>query len=91
VVCRQKIVLGRVHAAQTITIALSDTTLAIELDDAEPASCAAPPPTQSVTSKPTGRGRSPQFPRVNDKHHLAGNVQPHLAQDRLQTRLSSGD
>jgi hypothetical protein len=35
VVCRQKIVLGRVHAAQTITIALSDTTLAIELEDAE--------------------------------------------------------
>ena len=34
-VCRQKIALGRVHAGQTITIAVSDTTLAIELDDAE--------------------------------------------------------
>jgi transposase InsO family protein len=35
VVCRQKIALGRAHAGQTITIAVSDTTLAIELDDAE--------------------------------------------------------
>jgi transposase InsO family protein len=35
VVCRQKIALGRVHAGQTITIAVSDTTLAVELDDAE--------------------------------------------------------
>ena len=27
--------LGRVHAGQTLTVAVSDTTLAIELDDAE--------------------------------------------------------
>jgi transposase InsO family protein len=35
VVCGQKIALGRTHAGQTLTIAVSDTTLAIELDDAE--------------------------------------------------------
>jgi transposase InsO family protein len=35
VVCGQKIALGRVHAGQTLTVAVSDTTLAIELDDAE--------------------------------------------------------
>ena len=35
VVCRQKIALGRTHTGQTLTIAVSDTTLAIELDDAE--------------------------------------------------------
>jgi transposase InsO family protein len=35
VVCRQKIALGRAHAGQTLTVAVSDTTLAIELDDAE--------------------------------------------------------
>jgi hypothetical protein len=35
VVCGQKISLGRTHAGQTLTIAVSDTTLAIELDDAE--------------------------------------------------------
>jgi hypothetical protein len=35
VVCGQKIALGRVHARQTLSIAVSDTTLAIELDDAE--------------------------------------------------------
>jgi hypothetical protein len=35
VVCVQKIALGRNHARQTDTIAVSDTTMAIELDDAE--------------------------------------------------------
>jgi hypothetical protein len=35
VVCGQKIALGRIHAGQTLTVAVSDTTLAIELDDAE--------------------------------------------------------
>ena len=35
VVCGQKISLGRAHAGQTVAIAVSDTTLAIELDDAE--------------------------------------------------------
>jgi len=34
-VCGQKIALGRTHAGQTIAIAVSDTTLRIELDDAE--------------------------------------------------------
>ena len=35
VVCGQKIALGRVHAYRTLTIHVSDTTLAIELDDQE--------------------------------------------------------
>jgi len=35
VVCGQKIALGRAHAGQTLTVAVSETTLAIELDDAE--------------------------------------------------------
>ena len=47
---------------QTVTVLVSDITLAIELDDQESASCDAPPPGQSVTSRPTDRGRSPQFP-----------------------------
>jgi hypothetical protein len=34
-VCGQKIALGRTHAGQTVTVAVSGTTLAIELDDAE--------------------------------------------------------
>jgi hypothetical protein len=33
VVPGQKIALGRVHAQQTVTVLVSDTTLAIELDD----------------------------------------------------------
>jgi hypothetical protein len=36
VVCGQKVALGRSHAGQTVSIAVSGTTLAIELDDAEP-------------------------------------------------------
>jgi hypothetical protein len=35
VVCGQKVALGRACAGQTLTVAVSDTTLAIELDDAE--------------------------------------------------------
>jgi transposase InsO family protein len=34
-ICGQKIALGRTHAGQTLTVAVSDTTLAIEFDDAE--------------------------------------------------------
>jgi transposase InsO family protein len=34
-VCSQKVALGRVHRYQTITVFVSDTTLAIELDDQE--------------------------------------------------------
>jgi transposase InsO family protein len=34
-VCGQQVALGRVHRGQTVTIHVADTTLAIELDDAE--------------------------------------------------------
>ena len=34
-VCGQKIALGRVHAGQTLAVAVSNTTLAIEFDDVE--------------------------------------------------------
>jgi hypothetical protein len=34
-VCGQKVALGRVHRHQTLTVHVSDTTLAIELDDGE--------------------------------------------------------
>ena len=37
VVCGQKIALGRAHAGQTVTVHVSDTTLAIGFDDAGPA------------------------------------------------------
>ena len=35
VVCGQKVALGRTHQHQTVTVHVSDTTLAIELDDGE--------------------------------------------------------
>ncbi len=34
-VCSQKVALGRIHRYQTVAIWVSDTTLAIELDDGE--------------------------------------------------------
>jgi hypothetical protein len=69
-VCGQKIALGRSHAGQNVTVHVSDTTLAIELDDAE-ARVVRRTTTPVRNIKADGRGRSPQFPRVNDKHHLA--------------------
>ena len=35
-VCGQKVALGRLHAGQTITVHVSETTLAVELDQGEP-------------------------------------------------------
>jgi len=35
VVCGQKITLGGSHAGQTLTVAVSDATLAVEFDGAE--------------------------------------------------------
>ncbi len=34
-VCGQKVALGRVHAWRTVTIHVSETTLAVELDDGD--------------------------------------------------------
>ena len=34
-VCLQKVALGRIHARQTVTVIVSETTLTIELDDGE--------------------------------------------------------
>ena len=34
-ICGQKIALGRVHAHRTVTVHVSETTLAIELDDGD--------------------------------------------------------
>jgi hypothetical protein len=39
-VCGQKIALGRTHAGQTVTVAVSDTTLAIELRRRQNPGCA---------------------------------------------------
>ena len=35
VVCGQKVALGRAHQHQTVSVHVSETTLAIELDDGE--------------------------------------------------------
>ena len=53
-VCGQKVALGRLHRWQTVTIAVSETTLAIELPDQEPKSSDAQQPPPYVTSKLPG-------------------------------------
>jgi hypothetical protein len=35
-VCGQQVALDRTHARQTVTVHVSETTLAVELDDGEP-------------------------------------------------------
>jgi len=67
VVCGQKIALGRTHAGQTLTTAVLDTTLAIELDQ-ESGSCATPAARNIKADKPR---TVPQFPRVSVNHHPA--------------------
>lgn len=71
VVCGPKITPGRIHAGQTLTVQVSDTILAIELDGAE----------RHVVRRTTTRpvrnikadrcGRSLRFPGVSVNHHLA--------------------
>ena len=34
-ICRQKVALGRIHQHQIVTVKVSETSLAIELDDGE--------------------------------------------------------
>ena len=58
VVCGQKIALGRAHAGQTLTVAVSATTLAIELDDAETRVVRRTTTTPARNIK-AGRGRPP--------------------------------
>jgi hypothetical protein len=57
-----------------------------------PAWSAGLPPRQSVTSKPTGRGPSLQFPRANDNHHLArkGPGSPGTRQPTIRRQLANG-
>ena len=62
VVCGQKIALGRTHAGQTVAVAVSDTTLAIELDDAETRVVRRTTTKPVRNIKPTGPGPSPQSP-----------------------------
>jgi hypothetical protein len=70
VVCGQKIALGRIHARRTVGIAVSETTLAIELDDAETRVV------RRTTTMPVRNIKAdrpwtvPSVSRVNVKHHL---------------------
>ena len=64
----REIALGRIHARQTVTVLVSETTLTIELDDGEPRLVRRTTTTAARTSKPT----SPlSFLGPSVKHHLA--------------------
>ena len=70
-VCGQKVALGRDQRHRTLTVHVSDTTLAIEVTTGKPASCAAPPRPPCARSKPTGHDRSPtKLSRPDVKDHL---------------------
>jgi hypothetical protein len=73
VVCEQKIALGRANAGQTLAIAVSGTTLAIELGD-DPPRRRTPRRHHAVHNINADRPRTvPQFPRVSVEHHVARN------------------
>jgi hypothetical protein len=68
-VCGQNV--GRDQRHRTLTVHVSETTLAIEIDDGEPPQSDRPPPCPCVTSKPTGHDRSPtKLSRPDVKDHL---------------------
>jgi hypothetical protein len=71
VACGQKIAPSRVHAGQTVSVAVPAPRWPSSLTAPKPASCAAPPARRSATSEPAGRGRSPQLARAGVSHHLA--------------------
>jgi hypothetical protein len=91
VVCGQKIALGRIHAGQAVTIAVSKTTLAIELDDQE-TRVVRRTPTKPVRNIEADRPWTVpiQFPSANVNHHWHGNVQPYLARRQSSTRSVIG-
>ena len=55
-VAGQQVALGRGFTGETVTVLVSETTLAVELDDGDVASSAAPPPRRCVASKGSGHG-----------------------------------
>lgn len=73
IVCGQKIALGRTHRHQTITIAVSDTTLAIDLGDGDTTIV------RRTTSTPV---RSIKGPAATDRYL---NVLDHMSHLNRQT------
>jgi len=71
VLCGQRTVLGCVHAGRRSPSPSSTPRWLGSWTTRKASSCAASPPSWSVRSRPTGRGRPPQFPRVSVNHHLA--------------------
>ena len=74
--CGQKVALGRIYRHQTLTVHVSETTFAVELDDGEIRVVRRPRPPRSVTSKPTGHDRfCPKLSRPHVKYHPIQNRQ----------------
>jgi hypothetical protein len=70
-VCNQKVALGRIHRYQTVPIWVSDTTLAIELDDGETRVVRRTTTTPVINIKSTRPSRALSFLRPGVNHHLA--------------------
>ena len=69
VVCGQQVALGRVHAWQTLIVAVSETALAIELDDAESRVVRRTTATPVRNIKADQPWTVPSFLRVSVNHH----------------------
>lgn len=76
-VCGQEVALGRIHQHHAVTIHVSDTTLAIELDDGETRVVRRTTNLAVRNIKATGHDRlGPKLSRRGVKDHLAQSRQP---------------
>ena len=70
-VCGQRVGVGRAYARRTLTVVVSDTTLAIELDDGDSHVVRRTTTIPATTIKARSPGRSPQKPRPTVADQLA--------------------
>ena len=70
-VCGQRVGAGRAYARRTLTVVVSDTTLAIELDDGDSHVVRRTTTIPATTIKARSPGRSPQKPRPTVADQLA--------------------
>ena len=71
-VAGQKVALGRVHQHQTVTVHVSETTLAIELDDGETRIVRRTTtlPVRNIKGRPATTGHSTSYLDQMSKDHL---------------------
>jgi hypothetical protein len=74
---QKKIALGRVHAGQTVTVMVADTTLTVEFSDGKPGPSTAPPPSRCVAQRPAAADRCQQF--LGHASHISWRHASHIS------------